>query len=194
MIAKAVPCHVRITDLPELLPLMTRNTIRNFDSSYIMKIESDSSSTKGEMNQTKQRANEKDDEGMQQLFYSTRDEECETDKAATQTNAKHSLGSVSANVLRWGVTDDYKQQYDVVLGADVVASLYDPIALAETMHALCHSKSVVFVSYKGRLTGPHEKFEKRLTSLFGTVERLRPTSRNRNPEVWILKATQKKID
>lgn len=49
--------------------------------------------------------------------------------------------------------------YDVVVGADVVASLYDPIALAEMIHALCHGGPIVFVSYKEKLTGPHEQFQ-----------------------------------
>ena len=97
--------------------------------------------------------------------------------------------SVSARVLRWGHDKDYGKPVDVVLGADVVASLYDPIALAETMWCLCHSESTVYVSYKGRLTGPHVSFEKRLGELFASVKRCKPISRNRNPQVWILQAT-----
>jgi hypothetical protein len=105
----------------------------------------------------------------------------------------YARGRISANVLKWGHDRDYQQEYDVVLGADVVASLYDPIALADTMHALCHEKSVVYISFKARLAGPHEQFEKRLESLFTTVERIRPATRNKNPQVWILKATGKSI-
>ena len=190
MIAKALQCHVRITDLPQLLPLMTRNLIRNFDSKHIINDVTENSPPYNAKNPSEQ--NHNDDEFIQEIFYSN-DEQSATGKSnsATISNAKHSQGTVSASILRWGVTDDCKQQYNLVLGADVVASLYDPIALAETMHALCHSTSVVYVSYKGRLTGPHEKFEERLRRLFASVDRIRPTSRNENPDVWILKATEK---
>lgn len=177
MIAKAMEeCHVRITDLPELLPFMTRNVQRNFESSHIVEDEK----------QMKDDENNDDDDMKEVLLHTSH----ETNNTAA--NPRQSRGTVCANVLRWGVPEDYQQHYDVVVGADVVASLYDPIALAETMHALCHDESIVYVSYKGRLTGPHEQFEQRLGHLFDTVERIRPSSRNKNSQVWILKATGKR--
>jgi predicted nicotinamide N-methyase len=184
MIAKAVAdCHVRITDLPELLPLMTRNVRRNFDSSHI-----DNDYTDSFNDSLASHASMKDKELLYELLVST---ECDT--IANTNTMDYARGRISANVLKWGHDRDYQQEYDVVLGADVVASLYDPIALADTMHALCHEKSVVYISFKARLAGPHEQFEKRLESLFTTVERIRPATRNKNPQVWILKATGKSI-
>jgi hypothetical protein len=40
------------------------------------------------------------------------------------------------------------------MGADVVASLYDPFSLAETIHQLSMPDVIVYISYKGRLKGP----------------------------------------
>lgn len=178
MIAKAVnECHVRITDLPELLPLTARNVARNFPLNHSIK-----------------ETTLENEEFLKQLFFPSSNNASQGDDATTRTihNARDSRGTISASVLRWGKPQDYQQVYDIVLGADVVASLYDPIALADTMHALCHDESIVYVSYKGRLSGPHEHFEERLSSLFEKVERIRPISRNKNPQVWILKATGKK--
>ena len=150
LVATLVQCHVDITDLPALLPLMRRNQQLNFgggDSSFV--------------------------------------------KQHDHTPAP--LGTSAASILTWGIPAEYPPDpYDVILGADVVASLYDPIALAETMWDLSHSQSVVFLSYKGRLTEPHELFEKRFRQLFDTVERLKPKSRNNNPHVWVLKATKRR--
>jgi len=188
MIAKAVKCHARITDLPELLPLMTRNVSRNFDTNYIV---DDAVKEFLPASNDESVLSSESSDFTRELFFSN-DSANDANEAKTLHNAKQSCGTVSASVLRWGVTDDYRQQYDVVLGADVVASLYDPIALAETMHALCHEESIVYVSYKGRLTGPHEEFEKRLGQLFENVGRIRPESRNKNPQVWILKAIGKR--
>lgn len=182
MLAKAIPCHVRITDLPELLHLMTRNVRRNMPSQNIFA--EDDVTTE---HQAKMAFDEK--EASKDLSFLLR----EMNEETSIKRAKDARGTVLASVLRWGVReDDDGKQYDVVLGADVVASLYDPIALADTMHALCHNRSVVYVSYKRRLTDPHVKFENRLECLFEKVERIRPTSRNNNPHIWILKAYGKK--
>ena len=112
--------------------------------------------------------------------------------ASDQNKRNSAASSISASVLRWGCDEDYGNgPYDIVLGADVVASLYDPVALARTIHSLWHDKSSVYISYKGRLTGPHEIFEKELHTLFDNISRIKPSQacRNKNPEVWILKAT-----
>mmetsp|Transcript_27436 Transcript_27436/g.63697 ORF Transcript_27436/g.63697 Transcript_27436/m.63697 type:complete len:158 (+) Transcript_27436:299-772(+) len=103
---------------------------------------------------------------------------------------------VSTKVLRWGNPSDIMAvaPVDIVLGADVVASLYDPIALADTIWSLCHDQSKVYISYKSRLDVPHERFEGRFRELFASVIRTRPNSRNRNPNVWILIAQQKRKD
>jgi hypothetical protein len=170
MLAKAINnnCHVTLTDLPELLPLMQRNVFLNFGGNH-------------------DDSNEK---------YGCLDDTCW--KVLLQGRPKQAESSsslVSARVLRWGVEQDYchDEPFDIVLGADVVASLYDPLLLAQTIHSLCHDKSIVYVSYKGRLTGPHEQFQTALSELFEHIEILRPDDcRNRNPDVFILKAMHKK--
>lgn len=177
MLAKATLCHVRITDLPALLHLITRNVRRNMHAQNIVDSVSES--------QTENTWNEHGD--CEQLLFSS-----ENKGQDTMKNSKDAKGAVSASVLRWGVAEDYCTEYDVVIGADVVASLYDPIALADAMHALCHDQSVVYVSYRERLTDPHVQFEDRLEVLFEKVERIHPASGNRNPQVWILKASMKR--
>lgn len=170
MVAKCVQdCHVNITDLPELMDLMRRNVELNFSTGAATDDALDDDSRKA-LYTYEGTVGEGDFEG-----------------------AKLALGRVSASVLRWGIEEDYREApYDIVVGADVVASLYDPVALAYTLHALCHEKSTVYVSYKGRLTGPHEQFEAKLGQLFRRVERIQPRDcRNRNPDVFILKATGK---
>lgn len=144
-------CHVTMTDLPELLPLLQRNLALN-DST-------------NNPNQT---------------------------ACFPIPPTLIRLGTASATILSWGCHKDYPSiPYDVILGADIVASLYDPIALAETIWDLSHATSVVFISYKGRLKGPHEQFEQRFRQLFAKVEQLNPQSRNKNPQVWILKASER---
>jgi predicted nicotinamide N-methyase len=177
MLAKAATnCHVTITDLPELLPLMQRNVFLNFggsdpgDSKYCSL-----------------------DDACWRVLLQDRQEQTHRHRASSLGTA-----DVAARVLCWGVEQDYShvETFDVVLGADVVASLYDPLLLAQTIHSLSHDKSMVYVSYKGRLTGPHKQFQAALLELFERVEVLRPhpNCRNRNPDVFILKAEHKKRD
>ena len=59
--------------------------------------------------------------------------------------------------------------YDIVFGSDIVATLYDPIKLAYTIYDLCHSQSVVYISYKERLRSIHSQFQNTLTQLFQCV-------------------------
>lgn len=104
------------------------------------------------------------------------------------------LGLCEARVLDWGDRNDGRK-YPVIIGADVVASLYDPIKLAETLHSLCQEDSKVYISYKSRLDGPHEQFEGRMRELFETVESILPQgSRNKNPSVRILQAFKPKFN
>lgn len=176
MVAKAVPCHVAVTDLPELMGLLKRNVQRNFRSGRIEPLPS--------MN--------KEVSGENPIAIDMEKEEKAMFPPLLYPGLVESAGSVTARVLRWGHEFDYGGgPYDVVFGADVVASLYDPVALARTFHGLSSSTTTVLLSYKGRLSGPHEKFEAELGYLFGCVERIRPASRNRNPGVWILKATKR---
>ena len=153
LIATGMECHVDLTDLSTLLPIMTRNYRLNFH----------------------------DDDNKRQTMRNP---------GHNISKARLPLGTASTTTLTWGSHDEYPSDpYDIILGADVVASLYDPICLAETMWDLSHAQSVVYISYKGRLTEPHERFEHRLKQLFHHVDRLKPYSQNKNPHVWVLKAS-----
>ena len=164
MVAKAcVQSHVFVTDLPELLDLMKENYEMNF---VVGKCDGSGGTEAEEGNSL-----------LRQKFGS---------------ELSKSQGTAEAKVLRWGVESDYEgAPFDVVFGADVVASLYDPIALANTFYNLCGPESKVYLSYKGRLDEPHLLFEAELKRLFSRVERIEPPnihSRNKNPGVCILKA------
>ena len=110
MVAKACrDSHVFVTDLPELLDLMKTNFELNFVNS---KRVGSSDAGFGE-----------DLSFLRQKF---------------RDDLFRSEGTAEAKVLRWGVKSDYEgAPFDVVFGADVVASLYDPIALANTFSDLC---------------------------------------------------------
>ena len=141
IIAKALPVHVDLTDLSNLMPLVQRNVDRNFSDS----------------------------------------------------EKSSALGSVSAFILDWS-EPTVDQPYDYVLGADVVASLYDPIALAQTIYQVSHEGSTVYVSFKERLSTIHRQFEQRMGDLFNDIQIVssKISSRNRNPEVKIMIARRKK--
>lgn len=115
-----------------------------------------------------------------------------SDNSLIESSAR--MGTAEVKILRWGEKSDYEgAPYDVVFGADVVASLYDPVALAHTFHDLCGPDSKVFLSYKKRLDEPHKSFEDELKKMFQIVKIQKPTSRNKNPDVNIIKAEGKLI-
>jgi Lysine methyltransferase len=154
LLAHHLPCHVEITDLPSLLPLMQHNVELNFGA-----------------------VNDSSRQDKQILFDG-------------MMNKKYQSGSCEAKVLEWGTQSWAGKKYHIILGADIVASLYDPIKLADTIHQLSYEQSVVYISYKGRLDGPHHAFEERMCQLYTHVNyRKIPRSRNKNPGVFILKAT-----
>jgi len=98
-----------------------------------------------------------------------------------------SQGTVESRVLRWGVEDDYRgAPFDVIVGADIVASLYDPIALAQTLHALSGPKTKIYISSKSRLDKPHEEFDAEMRRLFHRAEKVQPQSRLKNPHVFVM--------
>ncbi|KAL3781909.1 hypothetical protein HJC23_004094 [Cyclotella cryptica] len=106
-----------------------------------------------------------------------------------------SKGTVESRVLRWGVEEDYGgAPFDVIVGADIVASLYDPIALAQTLHALSGPKTKIYISSKSRLDKPHEEFDTEMRRLFDRAERVQPQSRLRNPHVFAMIFDSKKDD
>ena len=93
--------------------------------------------------------------------------------------------------LAWG--NHVKGHYDVILGADVVAGIYDPIKLAQTMADLCHDRTIVYLAVNSRLTEIIATFETALHQHFERIERRVPVSRNKNPNVSILVATGRRL-
>lgn len=102
--------------------------------------------------------------------------------------------TVEARTLRWGCEEDYSgAPYDVIIGADIVASLYDPVALAVTLHALAGPSTKIYISSKSRLDKPHEEFDEEMKRLFERCERLHePDSRLKNPHVFVMMFEGKK--
>jgi predicted nicotinamide N-methyase len=100
-----------------------------------------------------------------------------------EKNSNDSL-NVTAGVLEWGRNSS--GQYDVILGADVVASIYDSSALAKTIYDLSHEQTRVYLACEDRLAGSIETFESHMKNMFEHVERKKSNSANNNPKVWIL--------
>lgn len=123
----------------------------------------------------------------------------------TNTAANYAKGTASAHILRWGTPDDYKiaPSNDVIIGADIVASLYDPIALAQTLYDLSGPTTKIYISSKSRLDRPHELFWGEMECLFERVEKVfnvcydssgdeKSWSRLRNTGVFFIVAEGKK--
>lgn len=114
-------------------------------------------------------------------------------------NDDHSFKARSAVAvfeLDWADDSGWCGKFDIVLGSDVVATLYDPVALAHTIHRLCHDGTVVYVSFKERLASIHRSFEEEMKHLFSEVSvihngKSKMLSRNHNPDVHILIANGK---
>jgi predicted nicotinamide N-methyase len=96
------------------------------------------------------------------------------------------IPNAHAKVLEWG--GSVSGNYDVILGSDVVASIYDDYGLAKTIYELAHSKTFVFLACRDRLAGSIENFEGHLKKMFVNVERRKADSSNKNPSVWVLTA------
>jgi len=167
MIAKATESDVVITDLPELEGLMEDNVRRNFGG---------------------ERCPQDD------VVVGDSDESSSV-TLLTAHDRSAARGTVSSRVLRWGVEEDYLgAPYDVIVGADIVASLYDPQALARALHALSGPDTRIYISGKARLDRPHEEFDAEMERLFERVERIRePSSRLRSPDVFIIVAGGKRL-
>jgi hypothetical protein len=179
LVAKAVEgVHVSLTDLPGLMPLLQRNVARNFDIASILTQTGDQKLIGADVDVD----DDDDDDGLLSEY------------TGSDSDSKQSHSSVSAFPLAWGCSDYSKHgTFDVVMGADVVASLYDPVALAKTIWSVAHSRSVVYVSFKERLSSIHRCFEEELQSLFEHMEIIKPCgSRNRNPDIQILIARGKR--
>ena len=106
------------------------------------------------------------------------------------TTTKDGVPPVSVFPLPWG--SNVTGNYDVILGADVVAGIYDPVKLAKTICDLCHEHTIVYISVNSRLLEAIATFETAMVRLFDRVEIRAPMSRNKNPNVSILVATGKR--
>lgn len=159
--------QVTLTDLPALLPLLQRNVARN--------VHGDCSCDTIILNDYLAARN-----------YPPR-------QRVDVTGGLPSRRKVRTSVLEWGdcAAERRHGTFDIVFGADVVASLYDPVKLAHTIGRLCHSKTVVYISFKERLSTVHRQFEAEMVGLFRVTEIVRPESCNRNPSVRILVARDK---
>ncbi|KAL3759293.1 hypothetical protein ACHAWU_002094 [Discostella pseudostelligera] len=162
MVAKAIQCHVEITDLPELCDLMSANVERNFGSG-----DNDGTTTS-----------------------------TPTITPGVDNNDQKSMGTISSRVLRWGIESDYQgAPYDCIIGADIVTNLYDPVALAQTIHALSGPNTSIYISGKARLDKPHEEFDVEMQRLFKSVKKIRTDdihSRLKSPNVFIIVAEGKR--
>jgi hypothetical protein len=155
---------VTMTDFPALLPLLQRNVARNVCGDY---------------------------HGIVDKYMATKN--YPPRPKVDGIGCTQSESNVKTSVLEWCDCAAKKRHgtFDIVFGADVVASLYDPVKLAHTIAQLCHSKTVVYISFKERLSSVHCQFEAKMVGLFRLTETVWPKSRNRNPDVQILVARDK---
>lgn len=102
----------------------------------------------------------------------------------------NAMGIENATVgeLEWGTTVAV-DKYDLIVGSDVIAGIYDSVGLAKTIYDLATERSEVYLACRDRLAGSLEQFEVHLRRLFNKVERRHGQSRNKNPTVWILYAS-----
>lgn len=108
-----------------------------------------------------------------------------------QKNLAHNTSAkATAFPLAWGT--NVQGNYDVILGADVVAGIYDPVKLAKTICDLCHENTLVYLAVNKRLDEIIATFMEAMGKLFECIEQREPVSRNKNPNVSILVATKKR--
>jgi hypothetical protein len=164
--------HVTLTDLPRLLPLLESNVAMNF-----CPIRLDGTG------------------GTDPILRDYLLCRC----AGAPGLASDSSGRICARALEWTESppsdDGEPSSFDVIVAADAVASIYDPAALACTIHRLSHPGSTACLSFKERLSSVHREFERKLAALFEDVQVLPPSahaSRNRNEDVRILVARGKR--
>ena len=103
---------------------------------------------------------------------------------------ENSMGIPNATVgeLEWGTTEPL-EKFDLIVGSDVIAGIYDSVGLAKTIHDLATEHSEVYLACRDRLAGSLEQFETHLRRYFTKVERRHAQSRNKNPTVWIMFAS-----
>ncbi|EED87809.1 predicted protein [Thalassiosira pseudonana CCMP1335] len=107
--------------------------------------------------------------------------ERDLDLPSLTTHDGKAKGTVTSRVLRWGVEEDYGgAPFDVIVGADIVASLNGP-------------NTKIYISSKARLDKPHQEFDAEIDRLFESVKRVKePKSRLKSPNVFLIVAEGKK--
>ena len=108
-------------------------------------------------------------------------------------NCKTCPGRATHGVLEWGKPIEDGTTYDIILGADVVAGIYDSSGLAKTIYDLSHKNTVVYLACRERLAGVIDRFESYMHELFTRVEKFQPQSSNLSPNVFIMKVSGKRI-
>jgi len=105
-------------------------------------------------------------------------------------------GRATHGVLEWGKPLETANAgaHDVILGADVVAGIYDASGLAKTIYDLSHADTVVYLACRERLEGVIDRFQSHLRKLFTKIEKRDSDSSNRSPNVYILRVSGKRIN
>ena len=112
-------------------------------------------------------------------------------------NFPHQTNKVTHGVLEWGSNTNTipANTYDVILGADVVTSIYSADKLAHSLYALStNAHTQIYIAYRERVTGMLATFLTRMHTMFAVVDTttLPPNSTNHNPTVVIVYLTGKK--
>ena len=206
MIAKVIRSHVYITDLPDVIRLMERNVQRNFHNNAIEQSASCNLITDEDLSHMDRGIAAQEVPTIQNLSspevtlnLSENDMEAlyskyvGIDEESVAEDCKEAQGTVTAKVLRWGIKEDYDDSpFDVIIAGDVVTTLYDPSALAQTMYDLSHETSIIYLCVKRRLNRCHESFEECMNELFSSVTFASAMTRHRNlKEISIMRATGK---
>jgi predicted nicotinamide N-methyase len=93
--------------------------------------------------------------------------------ASTLTRAG---GSASAQLLRWECSEDrsrlHRQDFDVIVGTDVIFDQDKVRPLLETMHSLTHEGTVVFLCFQERCSAAHAEILKFSPVYFSSVQNL----------------------
>lgn len=118
----------------------------------------------------------------------------QSDQNCLQSNPIESSTVAHARILRWGETEDYPpdhEQIDLLIAADVVATIYSAPPLVQTLYDLAGDNTKMFLSYKHRKDDLMQDFFAQLGERFQHVKRIQPCTRNRNPGVFILEISRR---
>ena len=122
------------------------------------------------------------------------------EKNREHTSTQH---NTSVFELKWGceistssstTSSPAYSTYDVIIGADVVASIYSLQALLQTIYEKSNENTIVYMSTKDRITGTCQELITQLSQCFVNVQHVKPTylANNKNPEISIIIAYGKR--